>query len=125
MKDTTIIVGGFLATDADDTNMKTDVWSFALDQRAFGPRRLLVAFNCPKAVSRDRFLCTRHGVSNASADASREHAHQLRRALLGGCHYSPSNSCNSVLGARHRHESVMSSRSSLTATARRFTSTDA
>jgi hypothetical protein len=40
----TIIVEGFAATAADDTNLQSDVWSFALDQRAFGPRRLVVAF---------------------------------------------------------------------------------
>jgi hypothetical protein len=44
MRETTIVVDGFSATTADDTNMKRDVWSFALDQRAFGPRKLVVAF---------------------------------------------------------------------------------
>ena len=44
MNETTVIVRGFAATAADVTNMRTDVWSFALDQRAFGPRQLLVAF---------------------------------------------------------------------------------
>ena len=44
MKRPFIVVGGCVATDLDDTNLKDDSWSFALDQRAFGPRRLLVAF---------------------------------------------------------------------------------
>lgn len=39
-----IVVEGVVATDADDTNLKEDAWSLALDQRAFGPRRLMVAF---------------------------------------------------------------------------------
>ena len=41
---TTIAVAGFVTSPTDDTNMRQEVWSFALDQRAFGPRRLLVAF---------------------------------------------------------------------------------
>jgi len=44
MDDTLIVVEGYAATPADDTDLRNDVWSFALDQRAFGPRRLLVAF---------------------------------------------------------------------------------
>ena len=44
MDDALIVVEGYVATPADDTDMRRDVWSFALDQRAFGPRRLVVAF---------------------------------------------------------------------------------
>lgn len=40
----TIVVEGYLATDAAEIDMRAEVWSYALDQRAFGPRRLLVAF---------------------------------------------------------------------------------
>ncbi len=39
-----IVVSGCVATDTNDTNIREKAWSFALDQRAFGPRRLLVAF---------------------------------------------------------------------------------
>jgi hypothetical protein len=39
-----ITVEGFVATPADTTNVREEAWSFALDQRAFGPRRLLVLF---------------------------------------------------------------------------------
>jgi hypothetical protein len=39
-----IIVEGLVATDLDDTDLRNEHWSLALDQRAFGPRRLLVAF---------------------------------------------------------------------------------
>jgi hypothetical protein len=42
--DQTVIVDGFIATAADDTDLQQEVWSFALDQRAFGPRRLVVTF---------------------------------------------------------------------------------
>lgn len=39
-----LVVGGFVPTAIDDTNLREEAWSFALDQRAFGPRKLLVAF---------------------------------------------------------------------------------
>lgn len=44
MGDSFIVVEGFRSTPADRTNLRDDAWSFALDQRAFGPRRLVVAF---------------------------------------------------------------------------------
>jgi len=44
MDDSLIVVEGYRTTPADDTDLRRDVWSFALDQRAFGPRRLVVAF---------------------------------------------------------------------------------
>ncbi len=56
MDDSLIVVEGYLATPADDTDLRKDVWSFALDQRAFGPRRLLVAF----ADERGRLLGLAH-----------------------------------------------------------------
>src|SRR5687768_8597591 len=40
----TIVVEALVPTDADDTDIRREAWSFALDQRAFGPRRLLVVF---------------------------------------------------------------------------------
>ena len=45
MSDTLILVDGVVPvakTELDDVRAK--VWSYALDQRAFGPRKLLVAF---------------------------------------------------------------------------------
>ena len=39
-----IVVEAVVATRRDKTNLRKDCWSIALDQRAFGPRRLLVAF---------------------------------------------------------------------------------
>lgn len=39
-----IVVDGYSATELNETNLREDCWSYALDQRAFGPRRLLVAF---------------------------------------------------------------------------------
>jgi hypothetical protein len=44
MRQRLIVVDGYRPTAADDTNLREAVWEFALDQRAFGPRRLLVAF---------------------------------------------------------------------------------
>ena len=40
----TIVVEGFKATPSDSTNIREDWPELALDQRAFGPRRVLVAF---------------------------------------------------------------------------------
>ena len=37
-------VEGVVPTDLDVTNLREEAFSFALDQRAFGPRKLLVAF---------------------------------------------------------------------------------
>jgi hypothetical protein len=39
-----IVVEGFVSTDLDSCNIRDDCWALALDQRAFGPRRLLVGF---------------------------------------------------------------------------------
>ncbi len=47
-----IVVNGYVATAADDTDLRNDALSIALDQRVFGPRKLLVAF----ADRRGRFL---------------------------------------------------------------------
>jgi len=52
MKDQLVVVDGYRATAKDKTDLRKDPWSIALDQRAFGPRRLLVAF----ADRRGRFL---------------------------------------------------------------------
>lgn len=38
------LIEGFAFRGADAPNLQDDAWSFALDQRAFGPRRLLVVF---------------------------------------------------------------------------------
>ena len=40
----TLLVERLIATSVDTTDLRQERWSFALDQRAFGPRRLLVAF---------------------------------------------------------------------------------
>lgn len=39
-----IVVSGFRAAAGADMDLRADVWAFALDQRAFGPRRLVVVF---------------------------------------------------------------------------------
>lgn len=44
MRNKPIVVDGYAATDKDTTDLREDTWSLALDQRAFGPRRLVVAF---------------------------------------------------------------------------------
>lgn len=45
MQPSIIVVEALVPTDSDDTDLRREAWSFALDQRAFGPRRLLVAFS--------------------------------------------------------------------------------
>jgi hypothetical protein len=44
MEDSLVVVDGYIITDDGATNLLDDAWSFVLDQRAFGPRQLLVAF---------------------------------------------------------------------------------
>lgn len=44
MKCSSIVVQGFRATRRDETDLRDEAWSIALDQREFGPRQLLVAF---------------------------------------------------------------------------------
>ena len=39
-----IVVDGLVPTELDDTNLREEAWSLALDQRHAGPRKLLVAF---------------------------------------------------------------------------------
>src|SRR6202142_4389719 len=45
MKSKLVVVDGYRATAKDKTDLRRDFLSFALDQRAFGPRRLVVAFS--------------------------------------------------------------------------------
>ena len=56
MKNKLIIVDGYRATSKDRTNLRKDTWSLALDQRAFGPRRLVVALS----DRRGRFIGLSH-----------------------------------------------------------------
>lgn len=44
MEPVEIEVSGFVAAADADMDLREDVWALALDQRAFGPRRLVVAF---------------------------------------------------------------------------------
>lgn len=44
MRSSRIVVNGYRAAERDRTDLREEAWSFALDQRAFGPRRLIVAF---------------------------------------------------------------------------------
>lgn len=39
-----IVVEGYAAADRSTLDLRDEVWGFALDQRTFGPRRLVVAF---------------------------------------------------------------------------------
>lgn len=44
MEPVEITVSGFVAVAGAGMDLRKDVWALALDQRAFGPRRLVVAF---------------------------------------------------------------------------------
>jgi len=45
VEDQYVVVDGLVHSGWDDSvDLRTEAWSLALDQRAFGPRRLLVAF---------------------------------------------------------------------------------
>jgi hypothetical protein len=46
MRDALVVVDGLVAAEHADMNLRDEkeLWGYALDQRAFGPRRLLVAF---------------------------------------------------------------------------------
>jgi hypothetical protein len=66
MDSSLIVVEGYVATDADDTDLREEAWSFALDQRAFGPRRLLVAF----ADASGRFRSLAHARRTAPPEAA-------------------------------------------------------
>lgn len=48
------------STDEDDTNLIRDHMSFLLDQRAFGPRRLLIFFTDERADMHYLTHCPRH-----------------------------------------------------------------
>jgi hypothetical protein len=44
MENSLVVVDGYIVANDDATDLHDDAWSFVLDQRAFGPRRLLVTF---------------------------------------------------------------------------------
>lgn len=64
MESTLIVVEGFRAGRRDTTDVRKEAWSFALDQRAFGPRRLLVAF----ADRHGRFRSLAHTARTSPAE---------------------------------------------------------
>lgn len=65
MDNNLVVVDGYIATKKDKTDLKIDAWSFALDQRAFGPGRLLVAF----ADRRGRLLSVAHSPRTEPVEA--------------------------------------------------------
>jgi hypothetical protein len=66
MESKLIVVDGYVATAKDKTNLRKDAWSIALDQRAFGPRHLLVAF----ANERGRFVGLAHTPQTTPMEAA-------------------------------------------------------
>lgn len=54
MSDLILVVERLVVADPDDhIDLREEAWSFALDQRAFGPRRLLVALADPAGDLRE------------------------------------------------------------------------
>lgn len=45
MDSSLVVVDGYVAAENDTIDLRQEAWAWALDQRAFGPRRLLVAFS--------------------------------------------------------------------------------
>jgi hypothetical protein len=80
-----VIVEGYMATGRDRTDLRKDAWSFALDQRAFGPGRLLVAF----ADRRGRLLslahCPRTDPAEAALAPCIQHLGRGARAAVAFC----------------------------------------
>jgi len=80
-----VVVEGYVATAKDGTDLRKDAWSFALDQRAFGPGRLLVAF----ADRRGRLLslahCSRTDPAEAAMGACIQHLGRGARAAVAFC----------------------------------------
>jgi hypothetical protein len=80
-----IVVDGYAATPADDTNLKQDVWSFALDQRAFGPRRLVVGFTDRSGRLRTLAHAPRTDPPEAALDACIQHLGSGAAAAVAWC----------------------------------------
>ncbi len=80
-----VVVEGYVATEKDKTDLRKDAWSFALDQRAFGPRRLVVAF----ANRRGRLLSVAHSPRLEPAEAALgvciQHLGRGARAAVAFC----------------------------------------
>ena len=85
MSDHLIVVEAVVPTRRDHTNLRDDAWSFALDQRAFGPRRLVVAF----ANRKGRFRGLAHTERTDPPDLALEAClHRLGRAAAAAVAYS-------------------------------------
>ena len=66
MSDHLVLVEAVVPTRRDHTNFRDEVWNFALDQRVFGPRKLLVAF----ANRKGRFRGLAHTVRTIPPEAA-------------------------------------------------------
>lgn len=85
MESSLIVVDGYVATDRDDTNLREEAWSFALDQRAFGPRRLLVAFADPLGRFRSLAHARRTDPPEAALGPCIEHVGRGAAAAVAFC----------------------------------------
>ncbi len=55
-----VVVDGYVPTELDNTNLRDEAWSFALDQRCFGPRKFLVGFADSDGTFRGIAFTKRH-----------------------------------------------------------------
>jgi hypothetical protein len=85
MDDSLIVVEGYVVTPADDTDLRRDVWSFALDQRAFGPRRLVVAFTNRSGRLLSLAHARRTDPPEAALEACIQHLGQGAAAAVAFC----------------------------------------
>ena len=80
-----IVVDGYVPTAADDTNLRDEVWDFALDQRCFGPRLLLVAFADADGTFRGLSFTKRLLVPEDALDACIQHLGVGSAAAVAYC----------------------------------------
>lgn len=80
-----IVVDGYIPTALDDTNLREELWDFALDQRSFGPRRLVVAFADADGTFRGLSHARRPLVPEDALDACIQHVGLGSAAAVAYC----------------------------------------
>jgi hypothetical protein len=85
MRQRLIVVDGYRPTAADDTNLRDSAWEFALDQRAFGSRRLVVAFADADGSFRGLAFARRPARSEAALEPCIRHVGLGSAAAIAYC----------------------------------------
>jgi hypothetical protein len=95
-----IAVGGVVATELDDTNLREEAWSLCLDQRAFGPRKLLVAFADADGRFRSMAYADRTDPPEAALEPCIEHLGRGAAIAIAFCDEPVAEGPPPGLGAR-------------------------